>query len=549
MGKEIGIDLGTTNTIVSYVNKYNELVTMELKDHAIIPSVIYFKSRSECVIGYRAISNGIFNPKACVKNFKSFFGKKERFKITAEDGDEFSLTAVQVAGFFLREIIKNVQDKIANEFRDIADMNFISKVVISVPAKFNPTEREAVKKAAISARLNDVALMTEPTAAAIAYVHDREGLEGKTVLVYDFGGGTFDISIMKNQNGIFSVLYTDGDEHLGGNDITDKIANYIIEEINNEFLDKGIDLELPLKPKNYNSEMCNIDELSYLTNYNKIIEVCNEQIKHRLSDGKNEFYGEIPIIIGKKDDGRDERYYYEYKYSLEQINELIEDEIERTVDITRTAIEWSATRKNENPRENNIKIDRIILAGGSSQIPMIKQMLEQSAVSEYDEQFGNIPVISDDDVSTLISRGAAIMANENYRASGVKEKTNYEYGVQGEIGAVLDAFDMIIPDNEDIPCHRCKTFKIKDDFDNLEIKIYTRNAKSKNKRNITIRSKAVQFIDELIIENIPKDKNRTVEIDFTINQDGSLSIQADIKAGEKIISKNHKIQKGSNLLC
>ena len=144
MGKEIGIDLGTTNTVVSYINRRGKLKSFKFEGKNVIPSAVYFLSEDEWEVGYIAKNKGIMNPKAYVDNFKSNMGdKKFKYPIVAENGDKFKVTARDVAKYFLSSIIKKIENKLIKEFGDKEGV--VEKVIITVPAKFSSTEKEATK--------------------------------------------------------------------------------------------------------------------------------------------------------------------------------------------------------------------------------------------------------------------------------------------------------------------------------------------------------------------------------------------------------------------
>jgi len=548
MGKEIGIDFGTTNTVVSYVNKYDNLVTMSLtnSNDSIIPSVIYFNSKENYIIGSRALRKSRLKPSAAVKNFKSYFGEpKHKFHVKAENGDEFKLNSVQVASFFLREVIRNVQDKITNEFRNTPEVAYIDKVVISVPAKFNSVAISSVKKAAIAANISQVDLIFEPNAAAVAYIENHKDMERKNIIVYDFGGGTFDISLMEKRNDVYDVKYTGGDEKLGGNDLTASIARNMIGIVNDDF-----GLEMPEVIDDYDENYCLIDRESCVENLNKITNICNESIKHDLSAGRKEFTDEIPIIVGKNEDGEDEKKYFQYYYTKEDIYQMITPYIDRTIEKTKAALQKAI--------ELNIKVDRIILAGGSSQIPiievklrdMIKKFIEETE-DEYKELFSELEVISDDDVSTLISKGAAIKANNNYKSIDFQNRTNNEFGIKIKNGVLRDMFKVIIPSGEFLPCSCKQEFALNDSVGGrLEIDIYERNIQEWTGENVSVRDRSVSYIDRLIISDtgLVNTPDAKALITFTAQKDGTVEVKADIQSGDRLISRNHFIRRESDLI-
>ncbi|MBD5158636.1 MAG: Hsp70 family protein, partial [Ruminococcus sp.] len=322
MGKEIGIDLGTTNTVVSYMNRYNNIRTMNLKSNknrAIIPSVIYFKSRNDILIGISAKSKGTLKPRACVKDFKSRLGNmKFKYNVTAENGEKFNITASKAVSIFLKKVIEDAQNVISDEFYDTPELASIDKVVISVPAKFEENQIADLKRAAKEASLNNVELIPEPTAAAIAYINEHDIKNNENILVYDFGGGTFDIAILERNGNSFSSPQTDGDVRLGGNDITKRIIEDVIMHINDDFK-----MNMPSKPEDYDEEYCNIDKDIFIRNYNEIFRACNDDIKHLYGNNGDEFTGDIRIITGRKDDGNYISRRFDYYYNIDDIENII----------------------------------------------------------------------------------------------------------------------------------------------------------------------------------------------------------------------------------
>ena len=230
MGKEIGIDFGTTNTVVSYYNKKDRLRQLKYEGKSIIPSVIYFKSKEDILIGSAAkkklqfLKNG-----AGVDNFKPQIGNSERVEIVTEDGETLRLRYREIAAYFLNQVIHGVEEKLLREFGP--DEGCLDRAVVTVPAMFNDKERSATKRAVKEAGIQEVKLVAEPTAAAVAYEEDRnEHTPNATVLVYDFGGGTFDVSIIQENHGQFKEIARGGRKNLGGNDLTKKIFNKLWQD-------------------------------------------------------------------------------------------------------------------------------------------------------------------------------------------------------------------------------------------------------------------------------------------------------------------------------
>ena len=523
MGKEIGIDLGTTNTIVSYIDKKNRLKSLKINKKQVTPSAVFFDTEDEWTIGTEAKNKMQTNVNAGVLNFKTTIGDKSRKVIIAEDGSKFKLSSKEITKCFLNSIIKGVEEKLIKEFGP--EEGVIENVVITVPAKFSSTEKEATKWAAIEAGFKNVKLVAEPTAAAVA--HQREnGDEGKNILVYDFGGGTFDVSILYEKNGVFNEVVTGGDKTLGGNKITQMIVEKILSSIEDDY-----DLEMPLLEEDYDEDEFEIDEQSYKKNMSHIIEMVNEFKEKISSEDESEII--LDIILPDKS-----AEMYEEVFKREEVEKMIYKEIKRTVEITKNVIE-------EAKNYNIDKIDEIVLAGGSSQIPLVKQLLEEEL---------EVPISFADDVSTLISNGAAILAKEGY-SNGLEAiaKTNVELGIDAIQGQRYNMFETIIGINEELPHKAVKKFMLKEDNqDRIEIRIYERDIKNypKSKR---IFDNGVEEIDSLIIDNLPKNlkKDETdVKVTFNAQIDGSLSVGVELidrKTNKSIKDSNMKINKASNL--
>ena len=193
-GKEIGIDLGTTTTIVSYTGKkLGKLKQLKYDGEKLIPSVLYFKSKDEWDIGGTAVTEAEIHPLAGVANFKSHLSDPEyRYEVTAENGDHFLLKPREAAKRFLQKIVRGMEETLLKEFGAMGGT--IDRAVITVPAKFPMTAKNATKRAARDCGI-EVKLTKEPTAAATDYLHSYTEFDkpGTAILVYDFGGGTFDV--------------------------------------------------------------------------------------------------------------------------------------------------------------------------------------------------------------------------------------------------------------------------------------------------------------------------------------------------------------------
>lgn len=521
MGKEIGIDLGTTNSVVSYVNKKGRLRSLRYEGKEVIPSVVYFLSANEFIIGENAKKKYHYNPQAGIVNFKSHMGDSEKLEITAENGEKFKYRAKKVAGIFLNRIIESVEKQLIKEF-GYAD-GCIGNVVITVPAKFNDAEKEATKNAAKDAGFELVKLATEPTAAAIAH-KQALGQTGAVILVYDFGGGTFDVSVIQERQKKYVEVATGGDKKLGGNKLTNAIAKYYFRLIEEDY---GIDL--PYEEDEFDEGLCEISETDYLLNRVAIIEEAN-RTKEELSD-VSEYIASINLILpGEKND------IWECKITREKLNELIRADIRRTVEITSAVVKEACDKGVET-------IDKIVLAGGSSQILLVREMMA--------ERFGLSNPIFADDISTLISRGAAILAKEEL--DDITEPiTNIQYGIASNEGIAYKLFKAIILENEALPCTRKEYFYLnRDGQSRIEIPYYERDIKN-YPNALRTDEEGITEIDTIIISNLPdylrKDEVR-IGVEFTILLDGTLKVRVEVldMDGNVIKSQGTECERLSNL--
>lgn len=529
MGKEIGIDFGTTNTVVSYVNKKGRLRQLRFDGSTLIPSVVYFKTKNEPIIGKKAKKLMELNKnQAGIASFKPKIGDKDfKYEVVAENGDEFKIKPRKVATIFLQAIIKSIQDKLVLEFGAIEGC--IDKTVLTVPAKFSSTDKESTRKAAKAAGFDMTKLAAEPTAAAIAYKSDLGDDNGDddndAILVYDFGGGTFDVSVIQRQRGTFREIATGGDKELGGNKLTSKLEELLLEKINDKYK-----LDMPLDEEEFFEDDNGINEEQYKKNISSIHDAANT-IKEDLSDEESVMQPINILLPGDKNE------VFETEVKREELEDCIRDDIEHSVEITKKIIEEAKAK--------DVEIGQIVLAGGSSNIPMVKEML--------DEQLQQENIVYSDDVSTMISRGAAILAQKLDNIDDVTQQlTNVQLGVAATEGMQFKKFQVIIPENTPLPCRRKRTFSLaKDGQRRLEIAYYEYDVKN-YPGAVRVDEDGISEVDTLIIDNLPPDLDRdntNVVVEFIAQKDGSLDINVDIedKAGNKMKSDSLSISKGSDL--
>lgn len=526
MGQAIGIDFGTTNTVVSYKNKRGNLHPLKYNGNILIPSVIYFKTKDTYLIGYPARNYQLNSADACVANFKSKLGRKGYFyDVTAANGDKFKLAPRRAVKLFLGKIISDVQQKFFEEF-ETTDKGSIDCVVITVPAKFNPTEIESIKKAASEATNLKVRAVFEPTAAAVAAI-EEDGEEVNKVLIYDLGGGTFDVSLIQRdseRNKFKPVLTPDGDKKLGGNLFTDMLAEKLMTWANEEY---GTEFRMDLD--SFDEEEYGITETEHKQNLNAIKEAANK-VKEELSDTEET---EATFNFFTSKDNSEETLFTVTRKEFEKI---IKKKVLETVDKTYKTI--------HSPEAEALdEIDKIVLAGGSSKIPLIKNLLTEKLDREVE---------CSDEVSTLISRGAAILAQDIDKLDNIEQKTSFQIGVAATEGLNFGKFQMIIPENIALPYANSRDFKLaQDNQRGLDISYYEYDVKNFPKAKRT-DGEGFQEIDVLHIdlpEGLQKD-NTIVRVTFDVKKDGSLNLSAEIldNDGNKIGSGELSVDKESDLL-
>lgn len=355
MEKDVfGIDLGTTYSCISEISSLDKLpvVIKNSDDLQTTPSVVYYDDYDQPIVGGEAKRCMIQNPARSVAFIKREMSNPS-YRRTI--GSEI-ISPVKISAMILKKLVDD-----ANLSRQYRGKSRIKDVVITVPAYFGNNERELTKQAGEVAGLNVLALLNEPTAAALSY--GTTHLEGKNFMVYDLGGGTFDVSILSINNGVLETLSTDGDHHLGGVDWDIELVNYIL------------------------SSCCGTSERY-------------EDIKDSRDGGALIFAAEQCKKLLSKNEEAPMRFRYKNRMYTKAIKrtlfeELTADLLQKTIDVVKHAISISTNR--------SAKIDEIILVGGSSYMPMVKERLRK--------EFLGIPIRLDQfEPDLAVSKGAAIHA-------------------------------------------------------------------------------------------------------------------------------------------
>ena len=330
MSKIIGIDLGTTNSCVSIFEGGEAKVIANASGGRTTPSVVAFKN-GEMLVGEKAKHQAVINPET-ISSIKRLMGTSKKVKA---NGKEY--TPEEVSAMILGDLKKTAEDYLGEK---------VTKAVITVPAYFNDAQRQATKNAGKIAGLEVERIINEPTAAALAYGLDKQDTNEK-ILVYDLGGGTFDVSILELGDGVFEVKSTSGNNTLGGDDFDNKLSDYILSEIKKQ---EGVDL------KDDKMAMQRIKEAA-------------EKAKKDLS-GMTTTQISLPFIA--QVDGSP--ISFEMDITRAKFEDLIRDLVESTTEPVRKALKDAKLKASD--------INKVILVGGSTRIPMVQELVKKELGKE-----------------------------------------------------------------------------------------------------------------------------------------------------------------------
>ena len=506
MGKAIGIDFGTTNTVVSYLKDGAGLRQIKYgrNSRELIPTALYFLTRDNYIIGEKARNKGLVNPAALVQNFKTHLGESGfAYRVSPEKGEPFRLSPTQAMNYFLNQLIGGVNQKLEASF---GFDGHVDSAVITVPATFGPGRINDIKRAAVTSmhlESNTVKTVFEPTAARAAHAEESPG---ETILIYDFGGGTFDVSLMRYDGHKHQQLWTDGDPELGGNNFTDILAQYLLDSLNDEH-----GTSFTLKISDYDPEdFPDIDKTKYGENISAVWEAANS-VKEELSQHEET---DAMINIWLNDE---ESTQFITTVFREDLIERIMPDLEKTMEITARAA-----------RQAEGQIDRIILAGGSSRIPLIRTMLAQ----RLNRAESDIEIT--DEVMTLISRGAAVLAQNMKEIDALTEQvTSRQIGVATTEGMQLNKFHMIIPDGAKLPATGSEIFSLAmlpETATTLSIRYYEYDARNYPEA-MFVDEKGITGQKEILI-NLPPDLDKqmaVVKMTFEVKTDSTIEFTAEVQ--------------------
>ena len=494
MGKVIGIDLGTTNSCVAVMDGGKPKVIENSEGARTTPSIVAFTKDAERLIGQPAKRQAVTNPDNTLFAIKRLIGRRFDDPLTKKDmeivpydivkgkngdawveasGEEYSPS--QISAFILQKMKETAESFLGET---------VDQAVITVPAYFNDAQRQATKDAGQIAGLEVLRIINEPTAAALAYGMDKE--DGKTIAVYDLGGGTFDVSILEIGDGVFEVKSTNGDTFLGGEDFDNAIVEYLADAFQKK---ENMDLKA--------------DKLAL-----QRLKEAAEKAKIELSSSATTEVN-LPFITARMEGGSSTPLHLVETISRADLEKMVDSLITRTLEPCKKALADAGVTKDE--------IDEVILVGGMTRMPKVREVVEK-----FFEAKPHTGVNPDE----VVAMGAAIQAGVlqgDVKDVLLLDVTPLSLGIE-TLGGV---FTRMIDRNTTIPTKKTQTYSTADDNQNaVTIKVF------QGEREMAADNKLLGNFDLVGIPPAPRGVPQ-IEVTFDIDANGIVSVSAKDKGTGK----------------
>ncbi|MCV3239264.1 molecular chaperone DnaK [Mesorhizobium sp. ZC-5] len=495
MAKVIGIDLGTTNSCVAVMDGKDAKVIENAEGARTTPSIVAFTGEGERLVGQPAKRQAVTNPENTIFAVKRLIGRRYDDPVTEKDKKLVPYKIVKgdngdawVEAADKKQSPSQISAMILQKMKETAEAYLgekVEKAVITVPAYFNDAQRQATKDAGKIAGLEVLRIINEPTAAALAYGLDKK--EGKTIAVYDLGGGTFDISVLEIGDGVFEVKSTNGDTFLGGEDFDMRLVEYLAAEFKKE---QGIDL------KNDKLALQRLKEAA-------------EKAKIELSSSSQTEIN-LPFITADQTGPK----HLTLKLTRAKFEQLVDDLVQRTIEPCKAALKDAGLKAGE--------IDEVVLVGGMTRMPKVQEVVKQF--------FGKEPHkgVNPDEVVAL---GAAIQAGVlqgDVKDVLLLDVTPLSLGIE-TLGGV---FTRLIERNTTIPTKKSQVFSTAEDSQSaVTIRVF------QGEREMAQDNKALGQFDLVGIPPAPRGVPQ-IEVTFDIDANGIVNVSAK----DKGTGKEHQIR-------